>query len=171
MSAVDLIVLFVALQRLAELVYANRNTRRLIAAGGVEHGARHYPLFVLLHTAWLVSVWYAADPTSPINTWLLGFFVGLQALRVWVVATLGEFWTTRIITLASAPLVHGGPYRLMRHPNYVVVVLEIAALPMVFGIWKVALIFSVLNLLLLAWRIRVEDAVLKPRRQYSLSGR
>ena len=88
-----------------------------------------------------------------------------------MVATLGQFWTTRITTLADTPLVQRGPYRFFRHPNYVVVVLEIATLPMVFGLWQIALVFSVLDLLLLAWRIRVEEAALKPRRQYALSGR
>ena len=171
MSALDWIVVLVALQRLAELIYSNRNTRRLVAAGGVEYGAGHYPLFVLLHAAWLISIWYAGDATTPLIAWLLVAFIGLQALRIWVVATLGQFWTTRIITLADTPLVQRGPYRFLRHPNYVVVVFEIATLPMVFGLWQIALIFSGLNLLLLAWRIKLEEAALKPRRQYALSGR
>ena len=161
MSPVDWIVVLVALQRVSELIYANHNQKRLLAEGGVEHGAGHYPLFVVLHSAWLVAIWVLADPARPIEPVFLGVFLALQGMRVWIVLTLGRFWTTRIISVPGIPLVQRGPYRLMRHPNYVVVILEIAVLPLVFGLWHLALVCSVLNVLLLAHRIKIEDAALK----------
>ena len=164
MSVVQIIVLLVALQRLAELAYARRNTRRLLAAGAQEVGARHYPLLVLLLAAWLLSILVFVPETAPVSGWLLGLFLLLQAGRVWVIATLGRYWTTRIITLPEQPLIQAGPYRLCRHPNYVIVAAEIALLPLAFGAWQVALLFSLLNVALLAWRIRVEEAALAGRR-------
>jgi methyltransferase len=154
----------VASQRLAELWLANRNTRALLAAGGREHGARHYPFFILLHGSWLIALVGAVSPGAPLNWPLLGLFVVLQLARVWVIRTLGRFWTTRVITVEDAPLVVAGPYRWVRHPNYLVVALEIPVLPLVFGLWEIAAIFTVLNVLLLTYRIRFEDRVLEERR-------
>ena len=151
-------------QRLAELVYAERNTKALLARGAVEVGRAHYPLIVLLHAAWLVAIVVFLPPDPPINFLLLAIFVVLQGLRVWVLATLGPYWTTRIITLPGAPLVRRGPYRLLRHPNYTVVVGEIAVLPLVFGEYWVAVVFTILNALMLFWRIRQENTALAMRR-------
>lgn len=157
---------FVVLQRLAELALARHNTRRLLAEGGREIGARHYPLFILLHGSWLAALAITV-PWSTEPSWgLVAVFLLLQALRVWVVASLGRFWTTRIITLDRAPLVRRGPYRLLRHPNYWIVVGEIAVLPLAFGAWPVALLWSVLNALLLWHRIRIENAALAQRQQH-----
>jgi len=103
-------------------------------------------------------------PSPPVPWFLLGGFVALQAARLWVIATLGPYWTTRIITVPDAPLIAGGPFRFVRHPNYVVVALEIPLVPLVLGLEWVALIFGAANLALLAYRIRVEDRVLQPRR-------
>lgn len=164
MSAVIIVVVLVALQRLAELLYAARNTRRLRRRGAVEHGRSHYPLFVLLHGAWLVAILVAVPAGTPIVWPPLALFILLQLARLWIVATLGPYWTTRIITLPGAPLIRRGPYRFLRHPNYLVVIGEIALLPLAFGAWRIALVFSLLNLALLAWRRRVEDAALAPRR-------
>ncbi|HVJ53094.1 MAG TPA: isoprenylcysteine carboxylmethyltransferase family protein [Aliidongia sp.] len=164
MSSVLIILLLVAAQRLAELAYAQRNTRRLLAEGAVEIAPGHYPLFILLHGSWLVAMLLLVPSGAPINVPLLVLFVVLQLMRVWVVGTLGRFWTTRIITLPGAPLVARGPYRFVRHPNYLVVIGEIAVLPLVFGAWQIALVYSVLNLALLAWRIRAENAALALRR-------
>jgi methyltransferase len=164
MGWVHLILALVVVQRLGELVLAQRNTRRLKAEGAVEHGGGHYLLFVLLHAAWLVTLFVAVPAGTPIAWVPLGSFIVLQALRIWVVATLGRFWTTRILSLPETPLVRSGPYRFVRHPNYLVVVGEIAALPLAFGAWRIALVFSVLNLALLSWRIRIEDRALAPRR-------
>lgn len=155
---------FVALQRLAELALAHRNTRRLLAQGAYEIGAGHYPLFILLHASWLLALAVTVPWSTPPSWPLLAVFFVLQALRVWVVASLGRFWTTRIITLEQAPLVRRGPYRFVSHPNYWVVVGEIAVLPLAFGAWHVALVGSVLNALLLAHRVRVENAALAARR-------
>jgi methyltransferase len=155
----------VAGQRLGELVIANRNTRALKARGAVEVGAAHYPYIVVLHAGWLLAVtgWVAMH-IPRINLPLLIAFAGLQAARLWILWTLGPFWTTRIITLPGAPLVRRGPYRFLRHPNYLVVVLEIAVLPLVFGAWAVAAIFSALNAAVLYVRVRLENQALAPRR-------
>lgn len=157
------VVTLVAIQRLAELVLAARNTRRLIARGGREVGAGHYPLMVLLHGAWLVALVFSTPADRAPNWLLLTLYGLLQLARVWVIASLGEFWTTRIVTLDGAPLVRRGPYRFVRHPNYWIVVAEIALLPLAFGNWPVAVIFSVLNGLMLRHRIGVEQAALAPR--------
>jgi methyltransferase len=157
------IVAAVALQRLLEMGYAMRNTRRLLARGAVESGRSHYPLFILLHGGWLVAIALFLPQPSVIHALPLIVFVLLQAARLWVIATLGPFWTTRIITLPGAPLVRKGPYRILRHPNYAIVAGEIAMLPLVFGEVAVAIVFSILNALLLTWRIRIENAALAPR--------
>jgi methyltransferase len=158
-----IIIGLVAAERLFELLYAARNTRRLIARGAVEHGAGHYPLIVLLHTAWLVAVFiFAPRDMAPVWAWL-GIYIALQAARAWVILSLGPYWTTRIISLPDAPLVRRGPYRFLKHPNYAVVIGEIAVLPLALREPLVALVFSALNLALLAWRVRVESEVLAPR--------
>jgi len=159
-----LLVGLVALQRLAELFIARRNTRRLLAEGGVEIGAGHYPLIVLTHVTWLAAVLVLVPPQAPVNWSLLGLFVLLQLARAWVLVSLGQFWTTRIITAPGLPLVRRGPYRYLRHPNYVIVVAEIAILPLIFSAWWIALAFSVLNGILLVHRVRIENRVLAERR-------
>jgi methyltransferase len=154
-----LVLAFVTLQRLGELALARRNTRRLLEQGGVESGAEHYPIIVGLHAAWLMGLWLLAW-NRPINLLWLAVFVLLQALRVWVIASLGGRWTTRIITLPDAPLVRRGPYRFLPHPNYLVVAAEIAVLPLAFGLTVYAGAFSLLNASLLWVRIRAENAAL-----------
>lgn len=153
---------FLLVQRLGELVLARRNTRRLLARGAMEHGAAHYPLIVALHAAWLVSI-AAFGWGQPVRPGWLAAFVALQAFRLWILSTLGPRWTTRIIVL-DEPLVRRGPFRVLRHPNYTLVVLEIAVAPMVLGLAGVALVFSVLNAAVLAIRIRAENAALSPLR-------
>lgn len=164
MAAPQWIVLIVAALRLAELVYAARNRRRLLAAGGREIGAEHYPLFILLHGGWLAALFFLVPADAPIHAVPLALFAALLALRAWTILSLGRYWTTRIITVPGATLVRAGPYRFVRHPNYLVVVGEIAVLPLVFGAWPIALVFSLLNAALLGYRIRIEDAALAPRR-------
>ncbi|MGV1759484.1 isoprenylcysteine carboxyl methyltransferase family protein [Rhizobium sp. A22-96] len=151
---------FVTLQRLAELVYARRNTAALLARGAREYAGAHYPFMVAMHAAWLIGLWLLAigKPVDPL--WFVLFML-LQGLRLWVLATLGERWTTRIIILPGAPLVTKGPYRFLSHPNYAIVVGEIAALPLAFGMPLYAAIFSVLNGIILIVRIRAENACLK----------
>ena len=150
----------VTLQRLAELPIARANTRRLLAAGGKEVAAGHYPLLVGLHAAWLASLWWFA-PGRPINPVPLGLFALLQVGRYWVIRTLGRRWTTRIIVVPGEKLVARGPYRFVNHPNYLVVAGEIALLPLVFGLWRLALAFSLINAAVLTIRIRAEDAALR----------
>lgn len=158
--AAALFIAFLIVQRLAELALARRNTRRLLACGAVEHGAGHYPLIVALHAGWLAAIvvfgW--GQPVHP--GWLAGFAI-LQAFRVWIIATLGSRWTTRIIAL-DEPLVKRGPFRVLRHPNYTIVVLEIAVAPMVLGLTGVALLFSILNAAVLSVRLRAENRALYP---------
>lgn len=164
MSVLWIVLGLVVIQRVVELLYARRNAVRLLARGGVEAGAAHYPLFVLLHAAWLIAMAVLVPPATPPNWWLLAVYGLLQLIRIWIVATLGPYWTTRIVTLAGAPLVRRGPYRYFRHPNYVVVCAEIAVLPLAFGAVDVAIAFSILNAALLAWRIRVEEGAIAERR-------
>ena len=161
MSALYAVIGFIVAQRLAELVLAARNTRRLRARGAVEVGAGHYPVIVALHIAWLAAMVLAVAPETPANLPLLAVFIALQAGRVWVIAALGERWTTRVIVLPGEPLVARGPYRYVKHPNYLIVCAEIAVVPLIFGAWWIALVFSVLNLAMLWHRIRVEDAALE----------
>jgi len=158
------IIFLVVLQRLGELVLANRNTQRLKAQGAVEIGAAHYPLIVVLHAAWLMAVLWLLPAGLQISWFWIVIFVLLQATRIWVVATLGPYWTTRIISVPGRPLVKRGPYRFVRHPNYLVVAGEILALPLAFHETMVAIIFSLANAAILFWRIREEDAALAPRR-------
>lgn len=149
----------VTAERLVELLLANRNTRRLLGRGAKEYAPGHYPLIVALHASWLATLWWLAPP-RPIDAALFLLFVIVEFGRIWVLASLGPRWTTRIIILEGAPLVRKGPYRYLDHPNYVVVAAEIALLPLVFGLWRTALVFSVVNALLLAVRIRAENRAL-----------
>ncbi len=164
MSAVLIVILLVAAQRIVELVYAARNTRALLDRGGVEVGRGHYRLFPALHAVWLIALFVFVPPNEAIAWRWFAVFLVLQMLRLWVIVSLGSYWTTRVITLPGAPLIRHGPYRFLRHPNYVVVAGEIAVLPLVFGAWRIALVFSLLNLALTGWRIRVEEQALAPRR-------
>jgi methyltransferase len=159
MTVAALILAFVTLQRLAELVVARRNTAALLARGAYEVAPGHYPLIVAVHAGWLAALWWLA-PGKPVLWPLIGIFALLQATRLWVLATLGPRWTTRIIILPGAPLVTGGPFRYLSHPNYAVVVAEIAFLPLAFGLWQIALLFSLLNAAVLTIRIRAENKAL-----------
>jgi methyltransferase len=150
---------FVTAERLAELWWARSNTRRLLAQGAIEHAPGHYPLIVLLHAAWLAGLWLLgwAGPVS--IGWLL-VFVGLQAARMWVLLTLGRRWTTRIIVVPGESLIRTGPYRFVKHPNYLVVAGEIAVLPLCFGLTWYAIAFSLANAAIIFIRIRAEAAAL-----------
>jgi methyltransferase len=159
LSAAILILGLVTAQRLAELVIARRNTRALLGQGAYEVGAAHYPMIVGTHLLWLASLWWLI-PGRPIVWPLVGVYALLQAFRFWTLASLGRRWTTRIIILPGEELVKKGPYRLLSHPNYAVVVAEIAILPLAFGLVPVALFFSLLNAIVLAIRIRAESRAL-----------
>jgi methyltransferase len=161
------VLALVALQRLSELPLSARNTKALLAQGAVETGAGHYPLIVGLHVLWLVSILVFLPRPTPVYWPLIAVFALFQFLRLWVIRSLGVFWTTRVISLPGAPLVTSGPYRYMRHPNYLAVAGEVLFLPLAFGEWGVAIVFSIANAALLAWRIRAEDGALSTRRTQS----
>ena len=160
MSLSIVILALVTAERLGELALARRNTRRLLARGAVESGAGHYPFIVALHAAWLAGLWLLAWDRPASLPWL-GAYLLIEGLRVWTLASLGGRWTTRIITLPGAPLVRRGPYRFLPHPNYLVVVGEIAVLPLVFSLPVYALAFSALNAAALWVRIRAENVALR----------
>jgi methyltransferase len=155
MSFAAIILAFVTLQRIGELVLARRNTEKLMARGAVEVGASHYPLIVALHTAWLAALWLFGRDQA-VNLAALAIFVMLQGLRLWILATLGSRWTTRIIVVPGEPLIASGPYRYFSHPNYAVVVGEIAILPLALHLPLIALTFTILNAAALVFRIRLE---------------
>ncbi len=154
----------VAIQRVAELFISRRHERALRAQGAVEYGAGHYPFIVAVHAGWLaaLSVWAGVAPVM--NPAGIALYLALQPVRAWVIASLGRYWTTRIISLPAAPLVRRGPYRFLKHPNYTVVVLEIALLPLALGAWPIAMVFSVLNAWVLRIRLSAENQALVARR-------
>ena len=151
---------FVTLQRLAELALAARNTRALLAAGGVEAGQAHYTVMVALHATWLGGLWLLAFDHA-VDRALLMLFVLLQLGRFWVIASLGRRWTTRVIVVPGERLVARGPYRFLKHPNYWIVAGEIAVVPLALGLPLYAAVFTVLNAGVLWVRVRVEDAALE----------
>jgi len=154
-----LVLALVTLQRLGELALARRNARRLLADGAREFGASHYQALILLHVAWLAGLWLLAHDRAIAPGWLAAYAL-LQVARIWVLASLGRRWTTRIIVLPAAPLVRSGPYRWLKHPNYVVLAAEVAVLPLVYGLWAYALAFSALNIAILTIRTDAENAAL-----------
>jgi methyltransferase len=159
------LVLAVGVERLVELAVSKRHAAWAFSHGGEEFGRGHFPAMVVLHTALLVGavaeVWMLDRPFLPILGWAaLVVVIASQSLRWWCIATLGRQWNTRVIVVPGLPLVSRGPYRLLRHPNYVAVVLEGAALPLVHSAWATAAGFTVLNAVLLAWRIQVEERAL-----------
>jgi methyltransferase len=159
------LVAVVAVQRLAELALSRRNVRHLLAGGGVEVGRSHYPFMVLLHTTFLLScvleVWWLRRPfIGMLAIAMLTALVAAAALRGWVILTLGRRWATRVVCLPGVALVRDGPYRFLRHPNYVAVAVEMAALPLVHTAWLTALCFTAANLVLLRERVRVEERAL-----------
>jgi methyltransferase len=156
----------VAVERLAELVVAKRNLAWSLARGGRESGFAHYPFMVVLHTGLLagclVEVWLRGGAFPALLGWpMLALVVAAQVLRWWCIRTLGHQWNTRIVVVPGLTRVTGGPYRLFAHPNYVAVVVEGFALPLVHGAWLTAVVFTVLNAGLLAVRIRAEDEALR----------
>lgn len=156
---------YVTIERLIELAFSGRNTRRLMARGAREHSPRHYPLIVGVHALWLLTLWLLAYDRRPDAFWL-ALYIILQFARFWVLATLGPRWTTRIIVLPGEDLVKVGPYRFLNHPNYWVVAGEIAVLPLVFGLPWVALIFTLLNAAVLTVRVREENRALRGAPQH-----
>jgi len=160
MTVFHAVIAFVLLQRAAELVLAQVNTARLMRLGAAEVDRAGYKWIVALHAAWLAALIAAVPGETPPNWLLFGLFFVVQAGRVWVIASLGRRWTTRVIVLPGAPLLAAGPYRFLRHPNYAIVAAELAILPLAFAAVAIAAVFSACNALLLARRIRIETAAL-----------
>lgn len=159
------LVALVAAERLVELIISERNRRAALARGGEEVGQGHYPVMVLLHTGILVA--------APLEVWLLQrpfvlsmalagtlLLAATMALRYWVIATLGRRWCTRVVGVPGTAPIASGPFRFLRHPNYLAVIVELAALPLIHAAWLTALLFGIANALLLRVRIGVEDAAL-----------
>ena len=159
MTLAPIVLALVTMQRLGELVIARRNTSGLLRRGGVEIAPQHYPAIIACHTLWLASLWVFGWSKPVVLGWL-AVFVLLQLLRVWVLATLGRRWTTRIIIVPGETLVARGPYRWLKHPNYAVVIGEIAVLPLAFGLPLVAIVVSLANACILFIRIRAENEAL-----------
>lgn len=157
------ILVYTILQRTSEVLIARRNTKKLIAKGAIEFGGSHYSLMVAMHAAFFVSMlveYFFTDPTEA-HTLLLIFFAISQAIRFWIMRVLGERWTTRVLVIKAEKLVSRGPYRYLAHPNYLVVAIEILVLPLAFGLWRTAIVFSLLNaIMLLAIRIPAEREAL-----------
>jgi methyltransferase len=162
-TGAEFILGLVTVQRAAELVLSNRNTSRLFARGAVEVAPKHYSLVVAVHALWLIALWVFGHD-QPVIVIALVVYLALQGLRFWVMRTLRERWTTRIIVLPGEPLVSAGPYRYLTHPNYVVVVGEIATLPLVLGLPWLAVLFTILNAAVLFIRMRAENRALEPCR-------
>lgn len=164
MTSAELILGAITLQRVGEFVISRANTRKLLAGGAVEVASWHYPLIITVHAAWLSSLWVLGRD-QPVNVVALAGYLILQCLRFWVIWTLGSRWTTRIIVLPGQPLVSAGPYRFLSHPNYAVVAGEIAVLPLVLGLPRLAVVFTILNATALAIRIRAENRALAASRE------
>lgn len=160
MNTTQIILALVTIERLAELWLARRNTTALLRQGALEVAAAHYGLIVGLHALWLAGLWWFGW-AQPVNGIWLAMFVILQLGRIWVLSTLGARWTTRIIILPDAPLIASGPYRYIAHPNYLIVIGEIAVLPLALGLPVFAAVFSVVNAMVLSIRVRAENAALR----------
>jgi methyltransferase len=157
-------VIIVLLQRGLEELYSTANMRRLMAAGAAEAGREYYPVIVVAHLVWLAAVFFLLPADAPVLWVPLCLYLLLQVGRYWVIATLGRFWTHRIITLEGAPLVASGPYRIMAHPNYAIMAAEVALLPMIFGGWLLGVAMVVLYAPIILYKIVLEDRAIAPRR-------
>jgi methyltransferase len=156
--------LLVLAQRGLEELYSARNTKALLAEGAHEAGAFFYPVVAATHLAWIASLFFLIPPTAPIVWPLIAYYLALQIVRYWVIASLGRFWTHRIITLPHAPITRGGPYRYLSHPNYALTIIETFVLPLAFGALALAVIMTTLWWTVIATKIRLEDEALGARR-------
>jgi methyltransferase len=156
-----LVMIFLVAQRIAELVVARRNEKWLLANGAVEYGKEHYPLIVILHTAFIFSLIAEYMLNGHVfYWWLLAVYILLVVAKTIIISTLGHYWNTRIYRIPGSKPVATGIYKYIKHPNYVIVICEIAVIPMIFGLYYTAIIFSILNAMMLTVRIRVENKAL-----------
>lgn len=163
-GAAQIAALLVLVQRVLEEIYSARNTKALLAAGGEEAGRDYYPVVAITHLAWIAALFLLIPVDAPILWPLLAAYLALQVVRYWIIATLGRFWTHRIITLPDAPVIRAGPYKYLRHPNYAVTMAETFLLPLVFADAAVAVIFGAVWSGVLYYKIILEDAALAQRR-------
>jgi len=154
----------ILVQRIVENFHGNYNIKRLLAQGGREVGRGFYRVVPWVHLSWVAALFLAIRPDAPVAWWLLGVYGVLQIARYTIIFTLGRYWTTRTITLDDAPVVRHGIYRYVRHPNYVVVVSEVIVMPLAFGAWLIALVWGVSHILMLGYRVWLEEKTLAPRR-------
>ncbi|WP_040229260.1 isoprenylcysteine carboxyl methyltransferase family protein [Bhargavaea cecembensis] len=166
-----ILIALVIIQRLVELRVAKRNEKRLLAKGAFEAGASHYPYMVAMHAAFFLSlileVMLTDRPLSPFWLPLLAVFLAMQALRIWCLASLGQYWNTKIIILPGANVVKRGPYKWLRHPNYVIVTTELLVLPLLFQAYFTAVLFALLNIWMLSVRIPAEEQALRRATDYT----
>jgi methyltransferase len=163
-GAPQVAALLVLLQRGLEELYSARNTRHLLAEGGREVGSVYYPVVAATHLAWIASLFFLISPQAPIVWPLIAYYLALQIVRYWVIASLGRFWTHRIITLADAPIARSGPYRYLSHPNYAVTIVETFVLPLAFGAIALAVIMTALWWIVINTKMKLEDEALASRR-------
>ncbi len=162
-GAPQIVAIIILIQRALEDLHSARNTRRLLAEGGFESGRGYYPVVVVAHLAWVAAIFLLIPADAKINWPLMGLYLMLQVARYWVILTLGPYWTHRIITPRAAPLVTDGPFRFVRHPNYLVLMLETVLLPLVFGAWEVSLITMAVMGIVLRYKIMLENEALAAR--------
>jgi methyltransferase len=151
---------FVIIQRITELVISNHNTKKLIASGSKEYFSGHYPLIVALHFGWILALALTISKSSPVNIYLLVIYFLLQIVRYYIIISLHGNWTTRILRNSNRALVSQGIYKYIKHPNYIVIAVEIYLLPLIFGLWSVGFIFGTTNLFVLGIRIHYENKAL-----------
>jgi len=163
-GAPQLAAILLLAQRGLEEIYSAKNTKALLAGGAREVGAQFYPVVATTHLGWIAGLFLVVSPNANISWPLLALYLLLQGVRYWVIASLGRYWTHRIITLDTAPIVKTGPYGFIRHPNYVVTLVETMLLPLVFGAWGLALIMTAIWAAVLHYKIMLEDAALASRR-------
>lgn len=163
-GAPQLAALLLLAQRGLEELYSARNTSRLLVAGAHEEAGVYYPVVAATHLAWIASLFFLVSPNAPVIWPLVGYYLALQVVRYWVIASLGRFWTHRIITLPGAPIARGGPYRYLPHPNYAVTIIETFVLPLAFGALALGVIMTALWWTVLDTKIKFENEALRPRR-------
>ena len=166
----QLFALALLIQRGFEEIHSQRNTRRLLNEGASEAGASYYPVVAVTHLSWIAAVFLLVPVGAKMSVPLLGFFLALQVARYWIIFSLGQYWTHRIISQPAAPIVRNGPYRFLRHPNYLVTFLETILVPAIFGAWAVGLLFGVIWGVVLVYKIKLEDEALDARRACSEIG-
>jgi methyltransferase len=158
-----LFISFIILLRIGELILSKRNERWLLQNGAIEYGSKHYPFIVALHVSFIISmiVEHALQQTTSYNPTLLIFYFLLLVFKAWVILSLGKFWNTKIYHIANIPLIKKGAYKYFKHPNYLVVIIEIAVIPLIFHLYFTAIIFTLLNAIMLFIRIKEENKALR----------